>query len=754
MFRRVVRFLCIGLILAASGSLLASSGRPKVVVIGFDGADARLVEQWMNEGKLPNLAKLRDEGTFAPLRPTNPPQTPVSWSTFATGTNPGKTEIFDFLKRNPADYLPDFAMNSESKRPFLYGEKNSLAFGIGVGLVFFLGALGVLSLLRAAWWTRLLVSCLVGAATGLPVGFLAKNYLPVDVPTAINHRKGATMWELASKAGKRVQVIRVPATFPAEDVGDGHMISGLGVPDMRGRVGTPSFYTSDPTFQPGAGNNEFSLELVRLPARRGKIETRVIGPYNKPFYDYVVDRRVEDVPATERADRRRKVRQELDDAGIERRIDLPLTLDASDERLTITVSGRSQTLSVGEWSEWFVLDFPVNWVVDRAAPLKGIGRFKLLRLQPELELYFSPINFHPDCHPIAFSWPPDYSETIAKRFGLYKTIGWPEDTWSLPSGVGDEALFLEDAAFTVAKDEEIMKGLLGDRTDDLYIQIFYFTDRIGHLFWRFIDPGHPLHDEPLTPGGPPGSKAERFAPEMLKAYQKMDEMVGTARALAGPDATFIVCSDHGFSSFRRGVNINTWLVRNGYMALKGQSDDPATLEKLFDTRDLFQNVDWSRTKAYALGLGSIYINLVGREQHGIVMPGPEYDAVRQAIREGLEGLVDPVSGAKPIHRVWTREEIYTGFDTDVIPDLRAGNSLDYRVSWQTSLGGVPPDVLEDNLKPWSGDHCSNDPELVKGIFFCNRKINTQDPGMVDVAPTILKLLDVPVPAEMDGKPLL
>jgi predicted AlkP superfamily phosphohydrolase/phosphomutase len=714
------------------------------VILGFDGADARLVEKWMNEGELPNLAKLRADGSYAPLEPTNPPQTPVSWSSFATGTSPGKTEIFDFLKRDPADYLPDFAMNSETRRKFLFAERNGLALGLIAGGIALLLGTGALLFFGVSWRTRILVGVLLGAAAGLPAGFVAQTCLPVEVPDAVNHRKGHTMWELAAKAGLKAQVIRVPATFPAEDVGDGHMLSGLGVPDIRGRIGTPTFYTSDPTFRPGGGDNEFSLELVRLPARRGTVEARIVGPYNKPFYDYEVDRRTKDVPPADRNDAKRKVRQDLDDARVPRRIDLPLVLDVSDEGCTIQVSGQTQHLTVGQWSDWFVFDFPVNWLVDAAAPLRGIGRFKLLRVSPDLELYLSPINFHPDCHPIAFSWPPSYSETLLDRFGLYKTIGWPEDTWSLPSGVGDEELFLEDMYATLDQDQKILEGLLSDRKDDLYIQIFYFTDRIGHLFWRYLDPGHPAYD---------AAKAAKYAPEVLKAYKRMDAIVGRAREIAGPQALFLVCSDHGFASFRRGVNYNTWLVRNGFMMLKNQTSDPATLEKLFDTRDLFQNVDWKRTKAYAMGLGSIYVNLVGREREGTVMPGAEYEEVRKQIREGLEALVDPATGAHPVTRVWTREEMYSAFDPKLVPDLRAGNSLDYRVSWQTSLGGVPAALIEDNHKAWSGDHCSNDPALVRGIFLSSKKISTDAPRMIDVMPTVLKALGVDVPPEVDGKPL-
>jgi len=106
-----------------------------------------------------------------------------------------------------------------------------------------------------------------------------------------------------------------------------------------------------------------------------------------------------------------------------------------------------------------------------------------------------------------------------------------------------------------------------------------------------------------------------------------------------------------------------------------------------------------------------------------------------------------------VTRVWTREEMYSAFEPNLIPDLRVGNNLNYRISWQGSLGEVPPDILDDNTKPWSGDHCSTDPSLVHGIFFSNRKIERTDPSMVDVAPTVLKALGLPPPSATDGKPL-
>lgn len=724
----------------------AASGGGRVVVLGFDGADARLVEKWMGEGKLPNLAKLKADGTFSPLLPTNPAQTPVSWSSFATGNNPGRTQIFDFLKRLPKSYIPTIAMADESKRPFLFGKKNPLGIGLIGGAAVALFALVALSLLRTRGLVRTAGTVVAGAAGFAVLFWIAGRFLPADRPWAVNNRRGDTFWGLAAASGRACEIFRVPVTFPAEDVGKGRMLSGLGVPDIRGTIGRPTYFTSDPAAS--LGDNEFSLELARLPARTGVIETRIIGPYNKPFYGYVLERATEGIADP---DERRRVREEaeqrLKERGIQRQITIPMTLEASGGTLKIRVNGAEFSLRPGEWSDWIELRFPVNGLIDRLAPIRGMVRFQLFSLEPELRLWMSPVNFHPEFHPVPFTWPAGYSNELYKTFGYFKTIGWTEDTWSLPTGVGDEQHFLDDMNASIDKDQEMMEKILARKDSQLYVQVFSFTDRIGHLFWRFIDPGHPLYD---------AVKAEKYAPEIEKAYVRMDTIVGKARALLGPDDVMIVCSDHGFSSFRRGVNYNTWLVRNGFMTLRGAEEGTRNLEDLFDKHgeSLFANVDWSRTKAYALGLGNIYVNLYGREPQGIVQEGEEYEAVVKGIKDGLEALVDERTGEKPVTRVYRRDEIYNGFDPALIPDLRVANALNYRVSWQTTLGGVPPEVIEDNMKAWSADHCSNEPALVKGIFFSSRKIaSKEDPRIWDLAPSILSLVGAPIPAGMDGKNL-
>jgi predicted AlkP superfamily phosphohydrolase/phosphomutase len=751
MVRRGTRWLLSTVALAAAGALsVGAAEAPRAVIIGFDGADARLVEQYMAEGRLPHLSKLRDEGSYAQLTPTNPPQTPVSWSSFATGRNPGKTGIFDFLKRSGNDYLPTLAFTTETKRPFLWGPRNAPGLA-AAGAVAGLALAGGLALLfRARVRAAAVIGVVAAALLGTGGWLSGSKWLPEAVPWAVNNRQGSTLWQLVAAHGDAAQVIRVPQNFPAEPIESGRVLCGLGVPDMRGRVGTPSFYTSEPGFQ--VTDNEFSVEVIPLEGRTGRIATSIYGPLNQPFHAYRVEKAVS--KAANASERRRieaEVKRELEEEGIPKRFDVPVTFAVAGDGSAVTVELQDQkgTLRVGEWSDWMVVRFPVNWLVDAAQPLRGIVRWKLLSTSPDLKVYMTPVNFHPACQPVPFSFPVSFASDLQERLGFFKTLGWVEDTWTLPTGLVPDEFFLEDMTRTVDSFEAMMETQLKESRDRLYVQVFDFPDRIGHMFWRYLDDTHPFHD----PGNDPAHVA-RMREAMRDAYVRMDRIVGRARELAGPDALFMVLSDHGFGSFRRGMNYNSWLVKNGFMTITGDAGETKSLEDLFETRELFEKVDWSRTQAYALGLGGIYINLAGREARGSVQPGEEYERVRAAIIAGLEASVDPRTGERPVQKVYRREEMYAGFDPTVIPDLRVGNSLGYRIGWQTALGQVPRDIYEDNLKAWSGDHCSLDPDLVKGILFVNRRLTRADPHIVDVMPTVLRELGIDVPADVDGRPLL
>ena len=684
--------------------------RPRVIVVGFDGVDARFTEQWMNEGKLPNLARLRAEGTFRPLLPTLPAQTPVSWSTFSTGIDPGRTGIFDFLRRDPKTYLPVFAAIEETSEPFLLGSKNRLA----ASLIVFLAMLGISALLlrlRLPWAKAALIAVVPAAIAAWAAGAWVAEYIPEKRPSAINRRQGIPMWDVVASKGLKSRIVHVPITFPASELEHGNLLSGLGVPDISGRVGKPFYFTSELDL-PGGGSNEFSIEVVQLEDNRGVIEVDIVGPPNRLF----------DEPKF---------------------ISTPMTLTVAEDRGSVEIAVGEQKFSLrpGEWSDWTSFEFAFNPFIS----VHGISRFYLLSVAPEVRLYLSPINFDPGKLPVGFkiSSPSSWAGDLAGEFGPYKTIGWAIDTWAVSAGFATEQIFWDDMLWTVNQYRKMFTEFLKE-DDDLFVQCFEFPDRVGHVFWRTIDPTHPAYDAAL---------AEKWGGSILESYQIMDEIVGEAMAAAeASGATLIVLSDHGFASFRKAVNYNTWLVQNGYMGLReGVEARERNLEILFDQGQFWENVDWSKTRAYALGLGEIYVNLAGREAQGIVKPGAEYDTLKLELEAKLEAMIDPSNGARPVSRVVPRERIYKAFDPNVMPDLFVTNTDGYRVSWQTSLGGVQKDLIEDNAEVWSGDHCSVDPELVKGILFMNRRLKTdRAPYIADIYATVLNTLRLEPPYELDG----
>ncbi len=740
---RLLRRLFMGAAFCALAALSVPAAPAKVVVLGFDGADPVLVRKYMAEGLLPHMQALGKQGTFANLAVTNPPQTPVSWGAFSTGLNPGRNRVFDFLVRDPKTYKPAFALMEEGSRRLLLGRWNRwalplLAFLLVPGLT----CLALLVLRRTMGARAWVASGAVGL--GLAIGTFAfvRAYVPERVPSPINHLEGQRFWETAAAAGKKCLVFRVPDTFPARAYPEGRLLAGLGVPDMRGRVGTPYIFTTDPLLT--GGDNEFSVDIVSIPQDAPQpVLTSIQGPFNKPFYEYAVQDASDGATDPKVVQEiKSRCEEKLKAAGVKATIDVPLSLSWDASTCTYDVQGQRGTLKVGQWSEWVLMDFEFN----RFLHLRGMARFYLLAAAPSLRLYLSPLHFHPGDadEGIAISYPPDYAERLLKRFGYYKTMGWAVDTWTISSGLSDENQFLSDMNQTVDAYERMMKGLLKDGDWDLYVQVYEFTDRIAHVLWRYLDPGHPLYD---------AARAPLYEEAMRKAYVRMDTIVGEAMERLPEGATLIVLSDHGFTSFRRAVNTNRWLIDHGYMTLTADTGT-LTLQDLFDdNRLLFKNVDWSRTRAYALGLGNIYINLKGREALGCVNPGPEYRELLDRLKRELPQMVDPDTGDRPVFAVYTRDELYKGYDPNLTPDLRVTNPPGYRVSWQTSLGGAPERLVEPNEKAWSGDHCSLDPSFVPGIFFCNRKVE-REPQMIDLAPTILSLAGVKPPAILEGQALV
>lgn len=647
--------------LASSDAPLPAQPHERFIIVGFDGMDPSVAERLMEQGKLPHLAWMKRHGSMRALRTTNPAQSPVAWSAFSTGSNPAKTRIYDFLKRNPATYYPDFSTVTIRRGQF---------------------ALGL---------------------------------IPTRAPSVVNNRQGTTFWQIASSRGVRTAVLEAPIDFPPEKLQNGVLLSGLGVPDIRGTMGTFSYFATDAT---GASDTEMGGKIARLTLdRTGRSRSVVHGPRN-PFAHRDSEGRIPDLT-------------------------IPLEFErVKRNALRIALQGHVRVVRQGEWSDWYTIQFHVAPLVT----VRGIARFHVIEAFPEVRVYLSPINLDPRRPPIPISSPAAYSAQLARKLGLYKTLGWPEDTWALNEEKIDEEVFLEDLNYSFDRQRALVLDALRSMNPDLFVTVFQSTDKVQHMFWRLIDPQHPMYSRRL---------AARYGGAIDRVYMRADSLVGVLldRCKDGR-TTLLVCSDHGFSSFRKAVNINTWLVRHGYMTLSKL--DPVrdrTLEDLFGRGTFWPNVDWSRTRAYALALGQIYVNLRGRERLGAVEPGKPYNALRDELVRKFGALRDPDTGEPVVRKVYKREELYHGPYFDEAPDLVVGFERGYRVSWQTSLGGIPPEIIEPNERRWSADHCSIDPDLVPGVLFSSKPLDSASPSIVDIAPTVLKRMGITPPASMDGRDL-
>jgi predicted AlkP superfamily phosphohydrolase/phosphomutase len=616
----------------------------RAVIVGFDGMDPDLADRFMSEGRLPNLAKLREKGTFSKLRTTFPAISPVAWSTFLTGVNPGKHNIYDFLARDTSNYLP-YLSSAEIKGP-----KRHIKIG--------------------------------------------KYSIPFGKAEIKAMRKGTPFWHWLGNAGIFSSVIRVPVTFPPEKF-QGVLLSGMCVPDLKGSQGTFCLCTtrmSSDKFREGGVR-------VRIERKNGVCRSYVPGPDN---------------PLVEKAGELR--------AAFEIRPEL------GSKSARFVFGSEKFTLKIGEYSQWI----PAEFKAGVGFTAHGICRFYLKELSPEVEVYVTPVNIDPGHPDLPISHPVTYSIYLAKLFGPYATLGLAEDTWALNEHVLDDDAFLAQAYGNHEDRERMLFDALDKTKQGLCTCVFDTTDRIQHMFWRYLEEDHPAaRDVPHS----------QHPPVIQDLYERMDRLIGQVMEKIDDDTLLMVISDHGFKSFARCMNLNAWLHQNGYLALK----DGKT-----ESGDWFEDVDWSRTRAYTMGLNGLYLNIKGREKQGIVDPA-EVDTLKDELKKKLNGLVDPASGTVGITGVFIGGNVYRGPYAENSPDLIVGYGAGYRASWDSVMGKVTGQVFEDNIKAWSGDHCI-DPRLVPGVLFSSHKFIEEKPAIVDVAPTILKLFGLALPAHFDGKP--
>ncbi len=651
---------------AAVGCGPAPRTEPGLFVLGVDGMDPVILERLMREGKMPSFSRLAEEGTLQRLATSNPPQSPVAWSTFVTGRNPGGHGVFDFVHRDPKTYLPI----SSATPPAEPGTAIEL-FGYTV---------------------------------------------PVGGDTPRNTRSGTPFWDLLHEAGVDVEVYRIPGNYPPTP-SEAKVLSGMGTVDMRGSYGVYTWFTDAPVAEQDDLKADVQLVSVQdedLDGAPDTVRSTLKGP---PDFLHLP-------PGAVPAD------SDLLTAPVTFRI------DPDNDAVLVEVGGERTLLRQGEWSEWLPVAFD-------ALPLgllrmEGIVRFYPRQLRPHFEVYASPVNISPASPAQDISTPGSFATRLFDELGYFYTQGLPEEVNALKDRLFDDDDYRSQVAL-VQQDSAALLDLALSRFHSGSMTFVYVSDidLQSHMLWRLGDP-----KDPRAPRHPAfeADAAAQHGGDIDAYYQNVDATLGTILDRVPPDTVVVVMSDHGFESQTRKVHLNSWLRDQGYLTLK----DGKRTGKIA-TGD----VDWSKTRAYALGFNGLYLNLEGREAEGIVR-AEDADALLGEIETRLREFIDPERRTRVVRRVFRSRDIYSGDRVTEAADLIVGYDAGYGASDQSTLGEIVEPLVEDNTSRWSGNHLM-DPELVPGVLLVNRRVPGAGHGLPDVTATILGHFGVPAPAGAEGR---
>ncbi len=758
---------------------LALADGPRVVLLGFDGASQHLAQQFIAEGRMPWCKKLMETGSFLPLGSSNPAESPVAWASVNTGMNPGKTNIFGFIRRN-----------------FRYPA--------------------------------------VGKPYVTPtIGYSREQEIEVaglKVPGVRNDLSCANFWDRLDEAGLESRVLQAACNFPAQAGPRTRLLAGLSVPDVRGGPGTFMLFTNSDwdvprgtdtggqvykfkVVCPKCKNRSFSFtkgcskcsegkkpEELTPEQKLGWFETKLEGPDN-----FVArrawDEKIKSLDERARAAKdgtpeKQQLQKELNTARYEKgdwekekgHASVPICgfVDKGDEKtaragsVKFQLGGKEFTLKEGEWAGYV----PVTFQIEGAFAVKAATHVHLAQCNPkadDVRFYLPAITAAADdpAPNMPVASPRAFGKELVDDVGYFDTIGWSCQTHALKDEEISEPSFLSAIWDTIQWRRRMLLSQLEKPDWRVLFQVFGETDRVSHMMYRFFDEKHPQYK------AADADKTARFGDREIKyrdaipaVYEEVDRTIGLVleRIEKGQlgDCTLMVCSDHGFSPFREEVEINAWLVEQGFLVLKKDPSGAPTGER----GSVNVYADWSKTKAYSIGIGNVYLNLKGREPEGIVpkedvvvdgkIVEPGYDRVCDEIISKMRAYRNPNADSPNDPRVfadaWKRSQYLAGPSaadlrdeqgrcTEGPADLQVGFNFGYRVGWGTAFGARSKDkVVFPNKSRWSGDHTSVHPYLVRGIWFCNRK--TADgamPHLQDLAPTILALQGVTVPDEMDGQ---
>lgn len=559
----------------------------RTLVLGLDAFDPTIFERLHNQGKLPHLSRYVERSAYGRLAVANPSQSEVSWTSIASGLNPGGHGLFDFVHRDPATYNLHVSL-LPTKR------------GLG-GTQF--------------------------------------------TPPFTAH----TIFDQAADDGFPSTSLWWPATFPARLESPIRTIPGLGTPDIQGKLGVGTLFSTETTTSVRAGKTPH--EPLRANGKT-RFDGQLPGPKQQT--------RSGEQPATVAFQ-------------IER-------LDENSARLKL--GSTSFDLRVGEWSPIFQVTFKMGMLLS----IQAITRVIITQLQPQVRVYFLPLQLHPLHSPWHYATPGSFVQETWRAAGPFLTVGWPQDTTGLEDGCISDDQFLALCESIDRTREQVLMHHLKSFREGLMGIVFDTLDRVQHMFWR--DRQDIVEDW----------------------YTKLDELVSRVEAQlnqvqASDPARMLVVSDHGFARFDHKVHLNRWLLERGYLAAP-----PG------DGSGKFHDVEWARTRAYAIGLNGLYLNLQGREGQGTV-PAVDADNLARRIRDELVGWSH--EGVQVVRQAWTRAEVFEGKLAAYAPDLIVGFTPGFRASQENGLGNWLPASVEPNRDHWGADHCI-DPTTVPGVLFSSK----------------------------------
>jgi predicted AlkP superfamily phosphohydrolase/phosphomutase len=557
----------------------------------------------------------------------------------------------------------------------------------------------------------------------------------VDGKTILR-RQGVPFWEYLDAAGIPTTFYDLPSNYPPSPSHHGHhrCISGMGTPDMLGTEITNTYQyfaengPTDPSREAGGMRSGISFEPPTEPAFGASTVGSAAAAHGMGSFlaATLLVGQPDSIEYTAKGrilgpqDPRRSKAEPLT-------VEFTVHRDRQANAAVIEIQGHKLLLKAGQWSRWVKLTFELPWYMPNA---HGIVRFYLQEVTPNFRLYVSPVNMDPSdgANSERFSEPKSFVQGMADRLGPFYTTGFQEAYSARTNNVFDDDEYLRQARDVLTSRLEQFHYALDNYDDGLLYFYFSSSDLQSHIFWWDSDAEHPVRS---------GPDAKKYFGYVHDLYRTLDRAIGEVMERFGSGATIIVMSDHGFANFGRQFNLNTWLREAGYLGPP-------------DCRSIMDDVDWSKTFAYGLGINGLYVNLKGREDAGIVEPGEEYEALLTELAAKLEAVQDDDrDGATVIRKAYRADEVYKGSATALAPDLIVGYTRGYRASWATISGELTKDVLLDNNSAWSADHCADALE-VPGVFFSNRTIRGKAPRLIDVAPSILAEFGLTAPSSMDG----